>query len=126
MRVGDVVDVRLTLIVPKTRHFVVLADPYPSGLTPATGREPGENPGWRGTGSVTGLQDPFDRRAFRDERAVFFAQEMAAGTYQVTYRLRATVPGTYNVLPAVVSEMYFPEVRGRSGGQTIVVVPFAP
>jgi hypothetical protein len=65
--------------------------------------------------------DPFDHRELRDEKALFFAQELPAGTYQVRYRLRAAIPGEYRVLPAMASEMYFPEVWGRTSGDLFSV-----
>ena len=127
LRSGDLVDVRLTVITPSMRHFVMLEDPYPAGMEPANVPvDVIEEPVWREGYGFAGLQDPFDRRELRDERAVFFAQEMAMGTYQVTYRLRAVVPGTYNVLPATASELYFPDVWGRSDGQAFVVLPVVP
>ena len=65
--------------------------------------------------------DPFSRRELRDEQAVFFADSLGPGTYRLTYRLRAAIPGTYLVMPATVSELYFPEVWGRSDGAKIQV-----
>ncbi|HEY88469.1 MAG TPA: hypothetical protein G4N98_01870, partial [Thermoflexia bacterium] len=51
----------------------------------------------------------------------FFAEALNPGTYQVSYLLRAALPGTYRVLPATASEMYFPEVWGRTAGDTFQV-----
>jgi len=39
----------------------------------------------------------------------------------VRYFLRAAIPGEYRVLPATASEMYFPDVRGRSAGEVFTV-----
>ena len=127
---GELVEVRLTLTVPEPRHFVVLEDTYPAGMEPVDptllmeqqdlpepGLVPEEEPpsGW--------WWDPFDHRELRDERAVFFAQALSPGVYQVRYLLRATLPGEYQVLPATASEMYFPEVWGRTDGATFRVEP---
>ncbi len=122
LRSGEVVEVRLTLITPQTRYYLLLEDPYPAGLEPAdvatSGLTDAQVAWWWG--------NPFEHRELRDERAVFVAREMAAGTYQVTYRLRAAVPGTYKALPATVTEMYFPEVWGRTAGQDFTILPTAP
>ena len=36
LRSGDLVDVRITMIVSQLRHFVMLEDAYPAGMEPAT------------------------------------------------------------------------------------------
>ncbi len=127
---GELVEVRLTLTVPEPRHFVLLEDTYPAGMEPVDPTlltteqdlpEPGLVPeegkflGW--------WWNPFDHRELRDERAVFFAEALQPGTYEVRYMLRATLPGEYRVLPATASEMYFPEVWGRTAGGAFRVEP---
>ena len=126
---GELVEVRLTLIVPQTRYYLVLESPYPAGMEPVnpvllTEQQEQPEPGLLpGEGYYGWWWDPFDHRELRDERAVFFAQALPAGTYQVHYRLRAAVPGEYRVLPSTASEMYFPEVWGRTDGATFRVEP---
>ena len=122
LRVGEQVVGRLTLIVPQTRAYVRLEVPHPAGFVPvdvATGVIPGcaldQGTRW--------WVSPFERCEVLDDRAVFFASELAAGTYQVTYLLRAVTPGTYGALPAVVSKVYFPEVWGRTAGDVLRIVP---
>lgn len=122
LRVGEQVAVRLTLIVPQTRTYVRLEIPHPAGFVPAdmvtgviTGGVSYQNLSW--------WTMPFEQCEALDERVVLFASEVPAGTYQVTYVLRAVTPGVYGVLPAIVSEIYFPEVWGRSAGDVIRVVP---
>ncbi len=119
LRAGEMVEVRLTLIAPQTRYFVLLEDPYPAGLEPVDGESSAIIDG----GAAGWWNVPFEHHELRDEQAVFVAREMAAGTYRVTYRLRAAVPGTYKALPATVTEMYFPEVWGRTAGQEVIVLP---
>ncbi|MEA3308891.1 MAG: alpha-2-macroglobulin family protein, partial [Chloroflexota bacterium] len=125
---GDLVEVRLTLILPYSRYHLILEDPYPAGMEPVDPTllteqqyldgpdmqpEPLSRWGW--------WWNPFTHRELRDERAVFFAESLSSGTYQVRYLLRAALPGTYRVLPATASEMYFPEVWGRTAGDTFQV-----
>jgi hypothetical protein len=121
---GDRVEVRLTLVVPEPRHYVVLEDFFPAGteaLDPTLATEP-QGEGGPEVHVEDGWWAPFDHRELRDERAVFFADELAPGTYHVRYRLRATLPGAYRVLPATVSETYFPEVWGRTEGGTMEIL----
>lgn len=122
LRVGEQAAVRLTLIAPQTRAYVRLEIPHPAGFVPvdsATGVITGCALD-QGTG---GWAAPLERCEVLDDRVVFFISEVAAGTYQMTYRLRAVTPGTYGALPAVVSEVYFPEVWGRSAGDVIRIAP---
>jgi hypothetical protein len=125
-RVGDLVEVRLTLTLPEMRHYLVLEDWYPAGMEPVdptllTEQQDQPAPGMLEVASTRWWWDPFDHRELRDEKALFFAQELPAGTYQVRYRLRAAIPGEYRVLPAMASEMYFPEVWGRTSGDLFSV-----
>ena len=120
-RPGDLVEVRLTLVVPQLRTYVVLEDWYPAGMEPVdptlkTEIE-GAAPETRLLGrNVWWWQGGFEHQELRDERAVFYASELPAGTYELRYYLRGAVPGEYRVLPATASEMYFPEVWGRTEG----------
>lgn len=50
----------------------------------------------------------------RDERAAFFVRVLPVGKHSLTYRLRAEIPGSFHALPAKVSAMYAPELKGNS------------
>ncbi len=127
LRVGEQVMVRLTLIAPQARAYVRLEVPHPAGFVPVdmtsgvtTDCALDQGTGWWAA--------PFEWCEVVDDgressRVVFFASEVAAGTYQVVYLLRAVIPGTYGALPAVVSEVHFPEVWGRSAGDVLYIVP---
>jgi hypothetical protein len=41
---------------------------------------------------------------------------LPAGTYQYSYTLQTTIPGTYQVNPATARLEFFPDVFGRSNG----------
>jgi len=123
------VEVRLTLILPRTRNFLVVEDYYPAGMEPVDSTlktevdvpdgevvRPSQRFAWW-------WMPTFDHQELRDERAVFYAQQLGAGTYQVRYFLRGAIPGEYRVLPATASEMYFPEVWGRTDGVIFRVEP---
>jgi hypothetical protein len=128
LAMGDRVEVRLTVTVPETRYFVQVEDRYPAGFEPfdpallTTPKfEPGMPPP---TGRAVTTSSAFEHRDLRDDRAIFAARELTRGTYQISYLLRAAVPGLYQALPAVASEHYFPEVWGRTGADIVeVTVP---
>jgi len=124
-RVGESVQVRLTIIAPNDLYYVVVEDPIPAGceavdtsLETTSVLESGPR--------LTRDQDLpwfgwwwnwFSRSELRDEKVVLFADYLAAGTYTYEYTLRAVQPGVYRVLPTSVYEFYFPEVFGRSDGR---------
>ena len=56
-----------------------------------------------------------------DDRAFLFTENLSPGVYEYEYFVRALVPGTFHHLPAVVSEMYFPENFGRTRGDKFIV-----
>ena len=62
-----------------------------------------------------------DFQELRDDRLYLFAQDLPAGTYSYEYYVRATTPGTFSHLPAIASEMYFPENFGRTSGSIFTV-----
>ncbi len=114
LSLGDEVEVRLRLVVPVTRYYVTLEDPWPAGFVGVKG------------GSVApefaGQQNPFEQCVLGADRTLFFATQLQPGVYEAVYRLRATFPGDYRALPARVYETYFPEVWARTGGATLSVV----
>ena len=63
-----------------------------------------------------------DFKELHDDRLFLFKQELTAGQYTYEYYLRATTPGTFRYLPAVASELYFPENFGRTGGSLFHVI----
>ncbi len=56
-----------------------------------------------------------------DDRIFLFAEHLAPGAYTYEYYLRATTPGAFSHLPAVASDLYFPENFGRTAGSTFTV-----
>jgi hypothetical protein len=134
-QVGDLIRVKLTLIAPSDLHYVVVEDPLPAGceavdLGLKTTSVVGERPSLR---NVTAERENvwfrrfgwgwwwFSHSEMRDEKVVLFATYLPRGTYEYTYVMRASVPGTYHVIPGTAYQMYFPEVFGRSDGGTFTV-----
>lgn len=127
LRVGEQVAVRLTLIAPQTRTYVRLDIPHPAGFVP-TDVTTGSTANCVQNHGAGGWTIPFEQCEVLDDgressRVVFFVSEVPAGTHQVTYVLRAVTPGVFGALPAVVSEIYFPEVWGRSAGDVLRITP---
>lgn len=135
--IGDVVQVKLTLICDEPRHYVAVEDPIPAGfeildtsLKTASaaaqgveleqvredGRDPAEIPWWE-----RGWWSWWVDSQLLDHKAAFFASELPAGTFELSYLIRAQLAGNFLAAPAKAEEMYFPEVFGRSAGGMVTV-----
>lgn len=129
-RVGDVLQVELTLVTDRTLSYVMIEDPLPAGFeavdtslrtTSAAAASPEmvqdesesamtERPWWDDGGRV------WSQTELRDEKVAVFAEQLEPGTYRFTYLVRASLAGDFLVMPAQASEMYFPTTRGNSAG----------
>ncbi|MBC7810297.1 MAG: hypothetical protein H7175_04080, partial [Burkholderiales bacterium] len=109
--VGDVIQVRLTIIAPNDLHYVLIEDPLPAG---AEGINPElETSQQAGTQPEISNTDPLSRGwgwwyfsniEFRDEKVALYSSYLPAGTYEFVYSIRAGMEGTYNVIPATGQE----------------------
>ncbi len=127
---GDLLLARLTIVVPKDLHYVVIDDPLPAGLE-AVDQSLETSPEftapkrydfetlWRGGWGWW----YFDHIELRDERLVLSADYLPAGTYVYTYIVRASFPGKFHLMPPTAQEFYFPEVYGRGAGSLFTVQP---
>ncbi|MEM7537004.1 MAG: Ig-like domain-containing protein [Chloroflexota bacterium] len=121
-KVGDVISVTMTLVAPTTLYHTLVEVPLPAGLEPidtklATSEfelSEQRNPFWWRTWRPTHID-------IRDEKVALFATQLRPGTYEYTFRARASIPGTYRVLPIHAEQMYYPEVWGRSAGSLFTV-----
>ena len=70
----------------------------------------------------TAFYDPFNHREMRDDRVLFFSDNLPPGIHVATFMARATTMGTFVLRPAHAEEMYTPEVFGRSDGGSFEIV----
>jgi len=131
--VGDIVEVRLTVIAPHDLYYVVVEDPLPAGAeaidtsletTGLLEQDPGlyrqaESEGWYDF--YYRWWRWYSRSEMRDDRIVLFADYLPAGTYEYVYTFRAVQQGEYRVIPTTASEFYFPEVFGRAEGRLFTI-----
>lgn len=116
--------VRLTLIVPESRYYVVVEDFLPAGLEPIN--ESLKNVSIYNTKGAFNRSDLdkfnyFSQKEFRDDRVVFFANYLPKGIYVLSYRARSTTNGRYHHPPTLAYQMYVPSVFGRSKGGWFIV-----
>jgi uncharacterized protein YfaS (alpha-2-macroglobulin family) len=124
--VGDLIQVRLTLVVEHDLHYLIVEDKIPAGVEILDTR------------LNTSRQDlsefqagaPFDngwgwwyfnQPVVYDNRVIWAADFVPAGTYQLVYTISLTHPGEYQVLPTRVWQQYFPETQAISAGEVFVV-----
>ncbi len=132
-QVGDTVRVRLTIVAPHDLYYVMVEDPLPAGAEgvdvnlettsmlsqrPGLQRLPEEG---QKRGRFGWWWSWYSRTEMRDDRVALFADYLPAGTYEYTYTFQARLPGEYRVIPTTASEMYFPEVFGRSDGRLFTI-----
>ena len=141
VRVGETVRIKVTVVAPAERNYVVVTDGLPAGLEgidpklkitdPAlvaqleTERRQANRPPeldyyapW-----FRWYYSPWQQVDLRDDRVILSAQTLAKGVYEFIYYARATTPGEFFVAPAVAEESYFPEVFGRSDSGRFYVDP---
>ena len=127
---GAEVRVELTIIVPNNRRFVQIEDPLPAGAdainpdldTASIDATAGQIPSDGYRFGYWGWWY-FERIEFRDQKVVFLADYLPAGTYQYSYNLNAIVPGEYQVMPTLAKETATPEVFGRANGHLFIITP---
>ncbi|HRJ07156.1 MAG TPA: MG2 domain-containing protein [Prosthecobacter sp.] len=102
IRSGDLIEVELSIESKNDYEYVLIEDMKPAGFEPIEVRS-----GW----SYEGLAA---YREFRDERVAFFAERLPRGRHNLSYRVKAEIPGRFSALPARIEAMYAPELKGNS------------
>jgi uncharacterized protein YfaS (alpha-2-macroglobulin family) len=125
---GSALQVELTIHTDQTLLYLNVQDPLPVGCEAIDQslnvsqqglfRAPAWWSPFAGTQDLTWYLAHSD---LHDDRVSLYAYYLPPGTYRYTYLVDATVPGRFGVPPTHVSETFFPEVFGRSAGQTFTV-----
>jgi uncharacterized protein YfaS (alpha-2-macroglobulin family) len=129
-KVGDVVQVKLTLVARTDLHYLLVEDPLPAGFEAIdtslrTASAAAQGPQFEEKRPEGEPELPWWERwwwsywtesQLLDQKVALFATFLGRGTYEYTYLMRASVAGDFNVIPTHAEEMYFPEVFGRSAG----------
>ncbi|MBI4225862.1 Ig-like domain-containing protein [Candidatus Roizmanbacteria bacterium] len=111
--------VRLIIVTPEERRFVVIEDILPAGLESVNESLKNvsalnkESPSLKEKGNQLLY---FGHKEYHDDRTTLFANYLPPGVYEVTYRVRATTPGRYHHPPAQAYQMYIPDISGHSEG----------
>ncbi len=132
-KVGDMLTVRLTIVVPNDAYHFMVEDYLPAGAeilnTQLKTSQLGVN------GEPAPLYDPrdpysqgwgwwlFDPARIYDDHISWTAAYLPAGTYDLTYTISILQAGEYHLLPARAWMVYFPEVQGNSAGAMMEIKP---
>jgi uncharacterized protein YfaS (alpha-2-macroglobulin family) len=135
------VRVKVTVMVPADRNYVVADDFLPAGLEPIDPALKVIDPALkakldadRAAAARPETLDyyapwfrwyysPWQQTETRDDRVTLRATRLSKGVYEFVYYARATSPGDYFVAPAHIEESFFPEVFGRSDSSRFTVAP---
>jgi uncharacterized protein YfaS (alpha-2-macroglobulin family) len=99
---GELIEVELSIESKNDYEYVLIEDMKPAGFEPVEVRS-----GWHYEGLAS-------YQEYRDERVAFFADRLPKGTHNLSYRVKAEIPGRFSALPVKIEAMYAPELRGNS------------
>jgi len=117
---GSLVLGEVTVLVPSRRRFVVIDDPLPAGLE-AVDFHLSTSAGSLPTTTPDGYSYAWFREELRDDRVLYFVDDMPPGLYRYRYLARATTAGRFVTPPSRAMEMYQEEVFGRTGVRIVEV-----
>ncbi len=135
---GETVKVLLKVKIPAVRNQVVLDDRLPAGLEPVntalggsskTDAAAGESNNSAGETSWSEDDDwygyyssgGFYHREMKLHSVQYFANFMSAGDYEMSYVAQAIATGEFNANPALIEQMYEPEVYGKSAPARFII-----
>ncbi len=117
-KVGEVLRVNLQITVPAHRNFVIIEDYIPSGFEIVNLDLATEEKSLRlQERELEGREFWPSFKEIRDDRVFLYNERVSPGVYEFDYYVRVLTKGRFTHLPAVVSEMYFPENFGRTDGR---------
>jgi uncharacterized protein YfaS (alpha-2-macroglobulin family) len=109
LKSGDLVEVELIVESKNDYEYLIFEDMKAAGFEPVDVQSGYTN---NGLGAYMEL---------RDERVAFFVRQLPMGKHNLTYRLRAEIPGRFSALPTRASAMYAPELKGNSDEAKLVI-----
>lgn len=106
---GDLIEVTLGIDSKNDYEYLVFEDWKAAGME-AVDVQSGYNP--NGLGAYMEL---------RDEKVSLFVQNLPRGRHNLSYRLRAEIPGKFSALPTRAEAMYAPELRANSDSMKFTI-----
>ncbi|MDX1679849.1 MAG: alpha-2-macroglobulin family protein [Akkermansiaceae bacterium] len=106
---GELIEVELGIDSKNDYEYLIFEDWKAAGMEPVEVRS-GYNP--NGLGAYMEL---------RDEKVCLFVQRLPRGRHNLSYRLRAEIPGKFSALPTQAEAMYAPELKANSDEMKIEI-----
>jgi uncharacterized protein YfaS (alpha-2-macroglobulin family) len=112
---GDRIEVVLTVEAKNNYEYLLFEDLKPAGLEAVQLRS-GAGLYIRELKSGGGLtgRTRWVYQELRDRKVALFVDRLPEGMWQVSYEMRAEVPGAFHALPVLGHAMYVPEIRTNS------------
>ena len=120
---GDRLEVVLTVEAKNNYEYLLFEDLKPAGLEAVQLRS-GESLYVRelkSGGGFTGRQR-WVYQELRDRKVALFIDRLPEGMWQLSYEMRAEVPGAFHALPVLGHAMYVPEIRTNGAEARVRVV----
>jgi uncharacterized protein YfaS (alpha-2-macroglobulin family) len=113
-KVGDRVLVTISFNAPNRATYVAIDDPLPAVFE-------GVNPEFKTQQMNVDLATVWqsDFTEIRDDRALFFRNNLWEGNHEIRYLARVRAAGTATAPPTKIEEMYNPEKFGLSASQVV-------
>ncbi|MBD3284830.1 hypothetical protein GF359_00635 [candidate division WOR-3 bacterium] len=124
VQVGDPIFVKLTVDADDDYEYVMLTDPLPAGFEVAKHRDRyriRDERYWWGYYDYEDWGYMYSGREIHDDHVAFFMSYLW-NRREMSYVIMPEVPGRFQIMPAEVSLMYYPDKRGHSANQEITVV----
>ncbi|MEI7497772.1 MAG: alpha-2-macroglobulin family protein [Candidatus Falkowbacteria bacterium] len=132
-KMGELLHGVIDVTVGNGRNFVAIEDFIPAGTELVNFNLATEDQSIRSEGDSNSDEnkpkenlDSFERlypnqEELRDDRLFLFTERLEPGIYRYEYYVRALIPGKFIHMPAMASEMYFPENFGRTKGEYFTI-----
>lgn len=125
IRIGEPLFVKLYVDCENELEYVMLTDPIPAGFDVAKERDRFPVRDERFWGGYYDYDDEwgymYSGREIHDDHVAFFMSYLWSGKRELSYVLEPYLPGSYHVMPAKISLMYYPDKWGNSSESVITV-----
>ncbi len=105
---GDTILVELKVTSDNNYTYLAFEDMKHAGFEPLQVKSGGK-----------GQEGFFSYMEIRDEKTVFFVNNIDQGTHLLRYRMRAEAPGVFHALPAKLFAVYVPELKANSNEHVV-------
>jgi len=125
-KAGQLIKVKIRVTTGQDRNYVAVVDPLPAGFEAvntrlATSQQRTTGRSYRGGRYGYRYYYGWTHKDLRDDQVLAFADRMRSGSLTLEYLARATIPGSFQALPAHAEAMYEPDINGRSAALAITV-----